>query len=279
MKSITNVLPKISSSGLHVWKRYNYIPAETVTNPSFTFNVTAYSTTVTISNENFDLTKIVDWKKFFDGFGSMKYDGSFLTYSSKIIVAFDPINKTFTIESDWRSNNASVLSYSGTKVLKEAQYTFVDYVVSDSTNAYPDGGTQGGYWYEKVKNFMFGLTKEAHGSFIPSSNSKSYSITHNLGSKPKFIVIYTDASLLGKQYAIRSIQCVNRYSYDGTSTDNSMECIYIYNDTYYSDIEVYKYSEFIVKTADYDESTFNLSFSSSTSYFLTGATYYWQAMA
>lgn len=157
--------------------------------------------------------------------------------------------------------------------------TFIDYVVSDSTDAYPDGGTQGGYWYEKVKNFMFGLTKEAHGSFIPSSNSKSYSITHNLGSKPKFIVIYTDASLLGKQYAIRSIQCVNRYSYDSTSTDNSMQCIYIYNNTYYSDIEVYRYSEFIVKTADYDESTFILSFSSSASYFLTGATYYWQAMA
>ena len=65
-----------------------------------------------------------------------------------------------------------------------------------------DGASQGGYWYEKVKNFMFGLTKEAHGSFIPSSNSESYSITHNLGSKPKFIVIYTDASLLGKQYAM-----------------------------------------------------------------------------
>lgn len=78
------------------------------------------------------------------------------------------------------------------------------------------------------ESFMFGLTKEAHGSFTPSSNSKSYSIVHNLGSKPKFIVIYTDASLLGKQYAIRSIQCVNRYSYDGTSTDNSMQCIYIY---------------------------------------------------
>lgn len=180
------------------------------------------------------------------------------------------------------TNALPKISSSGLYVWKKLSAkggTFIDYVVSDSTDAYPDGGTQGGYWYEKVKNFMFGLIKEAHGSFIPSSNSKSYSITHNLGSKPKFIVIYTDASLLGKQYAIRSIQCVNRYSYDGTSTDNSMECIYIYNNTYYSDIEVYKYSEFIVKTADYDESTFNLSFSSSTSYFLTGATYYWQAMA
>ena len=29
--------------------------------------------------------------------------------------------------------------------------TFIDFVVSDSTNAYPDGGTQGGYWYEKVQ--------------------------------------------------------------------------------------------------------------------------------
>lgn len=52
----------------------------------------------------------------------------------------------------------------------------------------------------KISNggFMFGLTKEAHGQFTPSSNSKSYSITHNLGSKPKFIVIYTDASLFRK---------------------------------------------------------------------------------
>ena len=127
--------------------------------------------------------------------------------------------------------------------------------------------------------FMYGLSKEAHGSFTPSSNSTSYSIVHNLGSKPKLIVIYTDASLLGKQYAIRSFQCINRYSYDSTSTDNSMQCIYTYNSTYYSDFEVYRHSDFVVSTADYDESTFNLSFSSSSSYFLTGATYYWQAMA
>lgn len=269
----------VKPSGLHVWKRSNYIPAETVTNPSFTFNVTAYSTTVTISNENFDLTKIVDWKKFFDGFGSMKYDGSFLTYSSKIIVAFDPINKTFTIESDWRSNDASVLSYSGTKVLKEAQYTFVDYVVSDSESAYPDGGVKDGYWYEKFKGFMFGLTKEAHGSFTPSANIEStYTLEHNLGERPKFIVVYTNDSLKGNQYAVRAMSIVDRESYDSTTTDNSLYVDFIYNGTSYSSFEVYRSSSTQVKKANFDQYKVPIKFDS-ISYLKGRATYYWQVMA
>ena len=128
------------------------------------------------------------------------------------------------------------------------------------------------------EKFLFGLTKEAHGSFTPSSNSKDYSITHNLGSKPKFIVIYTDASLLGKQYAIRSIQCVNRHSYDSTPTDNSMYCVYCYNSSSYRDIEVYSQLAFTIKTSAYDESTFDFSISSIYS-IPAGVTYYWQAMA
>lgn len=73
--------------------------------------------------------------------------------------------------------------------------TFLDFVVSDNTNAYPDGGTQGGYWYEKVVEGVdliqsFGYTKYAIDKFTLSSEiAVKYNtcyINHSLGEKPSF---------------------------------------------------------------------------------------------
>lgn len=157
--------------------------------------------------------------------------------------------------------------------------TFIDYVVSDSTDAYPDGGTQGGYWYEKVKNFMFGLTKEAHGSFTPSANIEStYTLEHNLGERPKFIVMYTNDSLKGNQYAVRAMSIVDRESYDSTTTDNSLFVDFIYNGTSYSSFEVYRSTSTQVKKANFDQYKVPIKFDS-INYLKAGATYYWQVMA
>ena len=59
-----------------------------------------------------------------------------------------------------QGNNANLLNINN-NAKKEGAYvwkkltaeggTFVDYVVDNNESKYPDGGTQGGYWYEKVK--------------------------------------------------------------------------------------------------------------------------------
>ena len=156
--------------------------------------------------------------------------------------------------------------------------TFIDYVVSDSMNAYPDGGTQGGYWYEKVKNFMFGLTKEAHGTFTFTTDTSSYTLEHNLGTRPKLVIIYTDDSLKGYQYTIRARIFVDRYSYDSTTTNNSLGVAELYNDTYYSSYEVFSYSGDTIQMNSFNENSLPTSYMNSHK-FKAGATYYWQVMA
>lgn len=37
---LVNAVPDSEKKGLYVWKKYQYTPAETVTNPSFTYNIT-----------------------------------------------------------------------------------------------------------------------------------------------------------------------------------------------------------------------------------------------
>lgn len=156
--------------------------------------------------------------------------------------------------------------------------TFIDYVVSDSTNAYPDGGTQGGYWYEKVKNFMFGLTKEAHGTFTFTTDTSSYTLEHNLGTRPKLVIIYTDDSLKGSQYSIRAKIFVDRNSYDSTTTNNSLGVAELYNSTYYSSFEVFRHSGDDIEMNSFDENSLPTAYMSNNK-FKAGATYYWQVMA
>ena len=75
---------------------------------------------------------------------------------------------------------------------------FLDYIVSDKENAYPDGGEKGGYWYEKV-----GGAKVATGEITFSSAVDSITIEHGLGKEPKSIFlinIYKDTST--KQTAV-----------------------------------------------------------------------------
>lgn len=75
---------------------------------------------------------------------------------------------------------------------------FVDFVVNDTETAYPDGGTQDGYWYEKVSDgiplSVFESSKYAIDTFTLTSDTKAtnYSISHSLGSTPKFVFLKID---------------------------------------------------------------------------------------
>ena len=79
---------------------------------------------------------------------------------------------------------------------------FIDYVVSDQEIAYPDGGEQGGYWYEKVVEDIlfdiFGCTKMIEEEFTftsdkTSSSSSPLAIAHSLGEVPKVAILYPKA--------------------------------------------------------------------------------------
>lgn len=70
---------------------------------------------------------------------------------------------------------------------------FVDFAVDNDPNKYPDGGEQGGYWYEKVIEFtpeMFGYSKISIDKFTFTSDIGSQEfINHSLGEIPKMAII------------------------------------------------------------------------------------------
>ena len=62
-----------------------------------------------------------------------------------------------------------------------AKGNFIDYVISDNPNVYPDGGTQDGYWYEKP------ITLSETGTLTLATDNTKITVPHTLGVKPKFI--------------------------------------------------------------------------------------------
>lgn len=74
---------------------------------------------------------------------------------------------------------------------------FIEYVISDASDTYPDGGAQDGYWYEKNKDILtaekLGYTKIAVDTFTLTSNaSGTKTVSHSLGDLPKFLFLLSD---------------------------------------------------------------------------------------
>ena len=97
-------------------------------------------------------------------------------------------------------NNKSSSYYKHAYILAAYEYsTFISYIVSDKETAYPDGGENGGYWYERVSEGitpeMFGCTKMAVDTFTLTSRTiiTNYTISHSLGEIPKFIFIVAES--------------------------------------------------------------------------------------
>lgn len=91
--------------------------------------------------------------------------------------------------------------YAWKKCENNTDHTFIDYVVSDKENAYPDGGEKDGYWYERVSKGitpeMFGLSKMEVMEYIPASSGKlSYyngmTFNHSLGTTPVLHMLVGD---------------------------------------------------------------------------------------
>ena len=84
---------------------------------------------------------------------------------------------------------------------------FVDFVVSDNSSAYPDSGTQDGYWYEKISN----VSKVEVGTITLTSSASSLTINHSLGEVPDIVIVYTKKST-DSSYTVGSSTVIGPYS-------------------------------------------------------------------
>ena len=200
---LVNAVPDSEKKGLYVWKKFQYVAGVSYTNPSFKMTATSGASKLVLTNCTFDCTKIVDWKTFLDGFAystivnlqnSTKFYwwvSSDTTYEITGFTALSASSCELALKSGYTVNasyaeSGRTYSYSGTKVISKEQKTFLDFVVSDNASAYPDGGTQGGYWYEKVVEEKKGCSI----TFItPSGWNKETTVQHTLGKIPSAVAV------------------------------------------------------------------------------------------
>ena len=197
----------LAKEGLTAWAKYNYLPKINLTNPTFKANVT--STGITITEASFDLSLLTEenYKEILNGFhyqsnSYMRFEfnssGTLYWYStsssaSEVTGYSNGVITTTTIHNNLGEQD---FIYDGEKVFRAESKTLVGYVVSDDENAYPDGGIQDGYYYEKVVDGIppeiFGCTKMAIDTFTVPQDTVSVTVNHSLGEKPVCAIIVTD---------------------------------------------------------------------------------------
>ena len=94
-----------------------------------------------------------------------------------------------------QGNNANLLNIKN-NAKKEGLYVwkkltaeggdFIDFVVSDSETAYPDGAEQDGYWYELFDLKSFGID---FGEVTLASKVTFVTVSHNLGVVPSWVAL------------------------------------------------------------------------------------------
>ena len=197
--NLLNIKNNAKKEGLYVWKKYEIVPPVIVTNPTFSGDVASakINATMGITGTNFDLsllgTELNDTvKTFFEGFSvSGSYPKFTITNNtlyynpsasiSREIAAFDGTVLTISLPLTSSYTGTFEFTYVGEKTLNETSYNFLDYIVSDSSTDYPDGGVQDGYYYEKVKEAYKGIDC---GVITLTSASQEITVEHNLGVAP-----------------------------------------------------------------------------------------------
>lgn len=102
---------------------------------------------------------------------------------------------------------------------------FVNFVVSDSETAYPDGGTQGGHWYERVYkcSIKTGTIKPAYNT----SSGFSISNPFKRKDKVKFVAIYDTKNTS----AVRTLAIIKDF-------ENNYQVAIASDSTYYSSVSL-----------------------------------------
>ena len=286
--STVTAMPNVDEvkNGQYIWKKYSIV--EAVPDKNIVCTQTAfYPMKLKLSSSDIDVTKltttsfeglvvnnnssIASIKISFNANGSAQVNSSgSYTYS------YDASAQELQI-----SYNLGSVTYTWDNIVikgVEEEHNFMEYVVADSNNKYPEEGRQDRYWYELVKPFLFGLTVEKHGTFTVSSDIGAFILEHNLGVRPKLVIVYTNDSLKGSQYMTRARIYVDRMSYNSTTTDNSLAVAELYQSSSYSSFETFSTSSDTIPMAQFDENSMPLRVTSSN-YWKAGVTYYWQVIA
>lgn len=203
-------------NGAYVWKKYNYS-----IKPSIVAN------NQDLDSDGFYIYNSDDYQVTASDFSLRVLDGGqtvgtsrtiYFTYTDKLYWSYTKggtDDYQFTVFT--HSDNLAISAYNyrcnftGLTSIKFTEPTkgdFVDFVVSDNESAYPDGGTQDGYWYEKLvevdilyKGFaeLKGYSKIAKDTFIYSndlsistSDSSPTKFSHSLGETPKAVMVIAD---------------------------------------------------------------------------------------
>lgn len=230
MLQIKNTLGGGKPEGMYVWKKYGYIPEQTIVNPTFHIKANVGTQKATITSDdinfkafgtltdsnNFYQSREPEFCNFMNRFensnSSVNFAISTSTYSGQLELnysnnsywnAFTKMTPTntgaeLTASNLFKTTIDDTLQYTGTKTIAAMIGDFISYVVSDKETAYPDGGEKGGYWYEKVGEGitpeMFGYTKMAIDKYTPTMDSytNTLKVNHSLGIIPKRIFILVD---------------------------------------------------------------------------------------
>lgn len=109
------------------------------------------------------------------------------------------------------------------------------FVVSNSESAHPDGGTQDGYYYERVSEgipFPDGYTKFAVDKITPASDKEKISVNHSLGDLPRIILLTVAEDIpepsSSTRYYVDKYVALNHFSRESTITTGAFEAIYTY---------------------------------------------------
>ena len=211
---LEEVIKALASQGQYVWKKYKYTPKVEVTNPQFIINTNNGSNLVSITNSTMDLTR-VDMEDFLIGFiGSNKSLPKFVnenglrfatssTQNSQMvnnITVLDETSAEITLLNGagltWVDE---VMTYTGIKTTNEI-FELENFVVDNSSAAYPDGGLQDGYWYERAEKRGYSVSI---GDVTPSSNVEQITVNHDLKKVPMIFFIYPTSETSRSNYGER----------------------------------------------------------------------------
>ena len=180
-----------NSHGAYVWKK---CLSGTITVTQV--NQNENPTILQLASNDIDLGLLTE-KDFYDYSGTVSGDSSFEFFFSENGFGYrGVVTSQYTYDSVNHQLKLGEL-FSGHYTFPNYEAKIIQgYVVSDKSDAYPDGGTQDGYWYEKVVEGvdllgLFGLTKMAVDTFTFSTRTEcpNKALSHSLGEVPQVALI------------------------------------------------------------------------------------------
>ena len=296
MLQIKNTLGGGKPEGLYVWKKSSVACIDSIT--------TQTGKNYTLGNATSDTTVYYSASYTLDEttgtYTLVNPKSATLQYGRNSIYSVEMVKSNYYIWGSTSSNeiyttNASstynvYLKNSDGKVFLESdsanykydihsakiEYTFIDYVVSDKENAYPDGGEKGGYWYERSEVGA----KVAYGT-VTAASATSLTITHGLGVKPDKVIIYP-SSRANLQMGLRIADESNIWGSVANDYTNNYNNHIQHTSKFYGDILTDDGPSDIWKTPEITEETINISgnfyIGNQSAKLTSGVTYTWLAI-